>query len=332
MNRVVPAALVLALVLPTPHRAAAQLVSGTLASDLVSSPVEYYALLPPGYDSSTAYPLLLALHGGGGSRNRLAEQQALIENLWSSGDIPPMVVVTPSAGRSLYMDYRDGSERWERFLIEEFLPHLRERFHLLDDRRHTLVAGTSMGGMGALRLAFKRPDLFGAVAALEPGIAPVLDWTDIRPKHRFWRSDRLFVQVYGIDGTVDRDYWNANNPATIVTRDADRLRDSGLRIFVDAGDQDMFWLYEGAEFLHRVLWDARIRHEYRLYYGADHVGASLAPRAKAMYRFLAATLTDPVPDRILTRTRRAVDRLKRRLDEADHYGIDRKLIRRRRRR
>ena len=133
-----------------------------------------------------------------------------------------------------------------------------------------MLTGASMGGMGSLRLAFKHPDLFGAVAALEPGIAPIDDWNDMRMKHRFWRGDQLMESIYG--KPVDREYWNANNPATIAQRNADKLRDSGLKIFLEAGDADLFWLYEGAEFLHQTLWNQKIRHEYRLYYDAEHVG------------------------------------------------------------
>ena len=45
-----------------------RLDSGVISSDMVSDPVEYYALLPPGYDTSeSSLPLLLVLHGGGGA-------------------------------------------------------------------------------------------------------------------------------------------------------------------------------------------------------------------------------------------------------------------------
>ena len=300
----------------------AKLLEGKVASDLVPETVEYYALVPPGYEeSSDPLPLVLNLHGGGGSRDVLARQVPIFVEMWANGELPPMVIVTPSVTpRCFYMDYRDGSQKWESFLIGPFLDHLRKRFRVRADRRGTLVTGISMGGMGSLRLAFKHPDRFGAVASMEPGISPVDDFANMRDKHRFWRGDDLMESIYG--KPVDRDYWNANNPATIAQRDADELRSSGLEIFLEAGDADLFWLYEGAEFLHQVLWNARIRHEYRLYYDAEHVGRSLRPRTEAAYRFLASTLVDPEPDPAVTAARQRIDRLKRRLDEADHYGID----------
>ena len=304
----------------------ARLLEGDLASDLVPEPVEYYALLPPGYDGlKEKIALVLNLHGGGGSRDVLKRQQPRFVELWESGSLPPMVIVTPSVTpRCFYMDYRDGSQKWESFLMGPFLGHLRERFEVRTDRRGTMVTGISMGGMGSLRLAFKYPETFGAVASMEPGISPIDDWLDMRPKHRFWRADDLMQSIYG--QPVDREYWNANNPATIAQRGAAKLRDSGLAIFLEAGDADMFWLYEGTEFLHQVLWNQRIRHEYRLYHGADHVGRTLGPRTEAAYRFLAGTLLDPQLDPGVTAARRRIDPLKRRLDEADHYGVDKALI------
>ncbi len=303
-----------------------RLVEGTLASDLVPQAVEYYALLPPGYDAlQEEIPLVFNLHGGGGSRDVLERLQPRFEGLWERGEIPPMVIVSPSVTpRSFYMDYRDGSEKWESFLIGPFLTHLRDRFRVRSDRRGTLTTGASMGGMGSLRLAFKHPDVFGAVAALEPGIAPIDDWQDMRPKHRFWRADRLMEQIYG--KPVDREYWNANNPATLAQSRSQELRSAGLRIFLEAGDADMFWLYEGTEYLHQVLWDLKIRHEYRLYYDQDHVGRTLGPRTEAAFRFLASTLTDPEPDPRVEAARRRIDPLKRRLTEADHYDVDRALV------
>lgn len=306
---------------------ASRLVAATFESDLVPSPVEYYALLPPGYDELTGpLPLVLNLHGGRGSRDVLKRQQPVFDRLWESRRIVPMVVVTPSVtSRGFYMDRRDGSERWESFLVGPFLEHLRDSYKVRRDRRGTLLTGISMGGMGSLRMAFKYPQLFGAVAAMEPGIEPILEWKDMRPKHRFWRSDELMEQAYG--KPVDEEYWAANNPATLALRNAETIRQSGLKIFLEAGDEDMFWLYEGTQFLHQVMWDQRIRHEYRLYLGADHVGDSMGWRMEEAFEFLSKSLGEPEPDAQRAATRRRIDPLKRNLDEADHYGVDADLVR-----
>jgi S-formylglutathione hydrolase len=290
-----------------------------MESQLVPGPVKYAVLLPPGYDETKeSLPLLLNLHGGGGNRGVLWGQRSIFDDVWKDGSVPPMVVVMPSVTeRGFYMDFHDGSEKWETFLTTEFLAKLRRDYKVRTDAKGTLLTGISMGGMGSLRLAFKHPDKFGAVAAMEPGIEPVLKWREIRPKHRFWRGDQLMHRAFG--NPIDEAFWEANNPAAIVVASAQRIRNSGLQIYLEAGDEDAFWLYEGAEFLHRVLWDQKVKHEYRLLRGADHVGRTLNPRTKEALRFLARTLEPPTPDPVAERSRARLEPLKRRLSEKDHY-------------
>merc|ERR1712012_453796 len=62
----------------------------------------------------------------------------------------------------------------------------------------------------------------------------------------------------------DADAYQAFNPASIVRSNAQTIRDHQLKIYIEAGDQDLFNLHEGAEFLHQTLWKYRIAHEYHL--------------------------------------------------------------------
>ncbi len=297
-----------------------QIVDLEMTSDLVPSPVKFSVLLPPDYETAAApLPLLLNLHGGGGSRDMLKMQRIIFDDVWKDGSVPPMVVVMPSVTeRGFYMDFHDGSEKWETFLTGEFLEKLRHDFNVRSDAKGTLLTGISMGGMGSLRIAFKHPTMFGAVAGMEPGIEPVLKWNEIRLKHRFWRGDALLQKAYG--NPIDAAYWEANNPPAIVVATAAKLRESGLQIYVEAGDEDVFWLYEGAEFLHRTLWDQKVKHEYHLVRGADHVGRTLVPRTTEALRFLSRTLQPPLRDPTVERSHSRIDPLKKRLKEQDHYS------------
>lgn len=142
------------------------------------------------------------------------------------------------------------------------------------------------------------------------------------------RPDEHFERAFG--KPVDPDYWAVNNPASIVASPPDRLRDSGLQIYFEAGDEDQFWFYEGAEFLHQTLWNQKIKHEYHLVRGADHVGASARERTMEAYRFLARNLRRwlPVPmSEDLAARMKEIERIKSQLDEKDHYYIDRKVNR-----
>ena len=135
---------------------ASQLVESKIETKLLPGPVEFNVLLPDGYDTAKEpLPLLFFLHGGGGDRSFLTRMRGIVDDMWKEGTLPKMVVVTPSAGRSFYMDYKDGSQKWETFIIGEFLEHLRTNYKITRERRGTLLFGISMGGVGALRLGFK---------------------------------------------------------------------------------------------------------------------------------------------------------------------------------
>jgi len=268
---------------------AGTLVHGTLPTTLIPYPLAYTVLLPDGYDpAGPALPLLLALHGGDGDNGFLSKQQPILEKLWAAGTMPKMVVATPDAERSFYMDRKDGSQKWETLILFAFVDHLRERYKVSRERSGLFLFGISMGGLGGLRMAFKHPERVGAVVALEPGADPALKWADVKPRNRFWRSDALMESVFG--KPVDEAYWQANNPANLAIANAVGIRDSGLSVYIDAADEDMFHLQEAAEFLHRILYDHQIPHEYRLIRGADHLGPSLLPRIQDGLTFLSRVM------------------------------------------
>ena len=94
---------------------------------------------------------------------------------------------------------------------------------------------------------------------------------------------------------VDEAFWQANNPANIAIARRDALTAAGLQIYIEVGDADMFHLDEGVEFLHRVLWDHDIHHEYRLVRGGDHLGRTLPGRLRDGLKFLNAHVLNPAP-------------------------------------
>ncbi len=298
---------------------ATEQIRNSVKSELAPSPVEYALIAPEGFRQMQDLPLVINLHGGGGNRERLFDQQERWNVLWQADVIPAAVVVMPSVTeRGFYMNFKDGSERWEDFIVDEFITYLRKTYPVTEDPKRTFLTGASMGGMGSLRMAFRYPDKFGAVAALEPGIEPVLKFEDIRLKHRFWRGDQLLQQAYG--NPIDEAYWAANNPATMAANDPKKIIQSGLQIYIEAGDMDQFWLYEGAEFLHQILWHKKIRHEYHLVRGGDHVGPSLAERMDEAIRFLFRYHQPWEENLRMKMVDKMLDPLKEKLSEQDHYN------------
>ena len=76
-----------------------------------------------------------------------------------------LAVVMPAVNRSFYANMTHGARYWD-FISEELPRIARSFFPLSDKRADTFVAGLSMGGYGAFKLALSYPDRYGAAASL----------------------------------------------------------------------------------------------------------------------------------------------------------------------
>jgi S-formylglutathione hydrolase len=283
-----------------------QVLDAKFATTLIPAPLDFTVLLPDEYETTQSlFPLLYFLHGGNGNgKDFLAGMRPNFELLWKEGRLPPIVVVAPSVKRSFYMDFKDGSQKWESLLLGPFLEHVRTTYRVIPERRGLYLCGVSMGGMGSLRMAFKYPGLFAGVASLEPGIEPVLAYKDIELEDRFWRGEDLFEQIFG--KPVDAGYWAANNPANIAIKNKDSIISSHPGIYLECGDEDSFNLHRGTEFLHRILRDNGILHEYHLVRGADHLGRTLGPRFREALEFIGRLINPPPPDPVVEGLRKQI--------------------------
>ncbi len=258
-------------------------------TSLAPKAVEYSVILPPGYEpDGPPMPLCLVLHGGGGSRDNLVDFQPLFDALWAETSLPGVVLASASIDPMGYYVDVSGGPQWETVIAEEFLGLVRSRYNVRSDPAGTVLTGVSMGGHGSLKLAFRHPERYAAVAALEPAIEPAFRRADIGPRNLFYRETENDEALYG--SPLDTAFWEANNPAAIARDNAAAIAESGLKILVEAGDEDELNLHDGTEFLHRVLWDLDIAHDYHLVYGAGHVGPSLTVRMMDCYRWVGDVL------------------------------------------
>lgn len=286
------------------------IVESSVKTDLVPSPAKFTVLTPEDYETSgKTYPLFFWLHGGAGDQGFLTNFSSIFLDQWAKGEAPEMVVVTPDARRSFYLDYQDGSQKWETFITQELLGFIQQNYRVSKESRKTFIGGISMGGMGSARMAFKSPELFGGLMCMEPGIEPAYDWKSVKGEDKFWRTPKLMGERYG--DPIDESFWKDNNPATIVRDNPDMIRESGLSIYIEVGSEDAFGLDRGADFLHRVLFDNKIHHEYRYVLGADHVGRTFGPRIKDGLSFLNRILNPEPPDPQVAGVRKMIEGLKK---------------------
>ena len=125
---------------------------------------------PPIGICSTTVPLVILLHGTGGSAwswPLTGGAHLTASRLIESGEIAPVALAMPSDGLwgfgSGYVSHGDAD--YERWIVEE----VPAAAALADDRvtgsSPLTIAGLSMGGFGALRLGAKYPDRFRGISA-----------------------------------------------------------------------------------------------------------------------------------------------------------------------
>jgi S-formylglutathione hydrolase FrmB len=132
-----------------------------------------YCYLPPGYDGSTTrYPVIFFLPGYTGTGRMLLNFDPFAESmdrrldrLIGSDAMPPAIIVMPDCftryGGSQYVN-SPAVGRYEDYVIDELVPLVDERLRTSPGRDHRAVTGKSSGGYGAMRLAMRHPDIFGA--------------------------------------------------------------------------------------------------------------------------------------------------------------------------
>jgi S-formylglutathione hydrolase FrmB len=262
-----------------------------LTSKILSRAVPYCVLLPPSYDSEKTrhYPILYLLHGLGDNDQFLIHSGGmnLVEDLWEQHAIGEFLIVTPAAAASFYINSHDGQRRYEDFFLQEFMPGVEKRYRAQAGRGSRGIGGISMGGYGALHIAFRHPQLFAAVGAHSAALVehwPNINALDSRQKAQL----RVLGDAFGTP--FDAAFWNQNDPVTIA-RTANL---AGLKIYFDCGTEDEYGFDAGAATLDKVLTSRHISHEFHLYPGG-HDWTYFAEHLPVLLEFESRAFTATTP-------------------------------------
>ena len=170
--------------------------------------------------------------------NRLVDKTAFIEQFERHG----LPVVAPMTQRSWWTDRIcpefDTEVTAEQHVLRNVVPFVRERFGSRE--RGIALIGTSMGGQGALRIAYKHPDVFPVVAA----IAPAIDF-QLR-----YDEDETLQQMYSDPEAVRQD------TATLHIHPLNWPRHQ----FFSCDPSDYTW-WDSADRLRMKLWSLGVPHE-----------------------------------------------------------------------
>ena len=126
------------------------------------------------------------------------------------------------------------------WIVNELKPRIDREYRTLSDREHTLIAGSSMGGLMALYAAVAYNGTFSRAAALSPSLwAARGHEAELLKAHPLQPSTRIYMDM----GTAEAD--PKTGFLTGVFRTAQRLTRAGAvvdaRIVPDARHSEAYW-------------------------------------------------------------------------------------------
>ena len=194
-------------------------------------------------NTQARYPVVYLLNGYDGN---YAQWTKTAPQLAKTADDLKMIFVYPDGGKSSwYFDSpTDSSMQYESYIIKELVPYVDANFPTKANPKSRAITGLSMGGHGALYLAIRHSDVFGAAGSTSGGV-------DFRPFPNRWDIKKALGEYES-----NKERWYEYT----VMRQVELLKNNQLAIIIDCGVDDIFITVNRA--LHEKLLQLKIDHDY----------------------------------------------------------------------
>jgi S-formylglutathione hydrolase FrmB len=186
-------------------------------------------------------PVVYLLHGRDSSAAewlRLGQVAETLDRLVAQRRIPPVMLVLPDTGNGWYVD--GPAMAAETAIVRDLAADVERNFDVRRDREGRAIAGNSMGGFGAVRIALAYPERYVAAASMSGAF-----WTRIKPDTQIdetmaARLARVFSGAFG--EPFDPKFFVARDPEQTARRlGADAPRPA---LYLTASRGDRFRLAE----------------------------------------------------------------------------------------
>jgi len=220
-------------------------------SQAMNRNIKTVTVLPSDYDSKKESPVIYLLHGYGGKYSDWVNKAPAVKEL---ADQYSLIIVCPDGGvGSWYWDSPiDPDFKFETFVSKELVNWVDKNLKARKSREGRAITGLSMGGHGALYLAFRHQDVFGAAGSTSGGV-------DIRPFPLKWDIAKRMGSY-----AENPKLWEENTVINLTHL----LTPGSLELIIDCGSSDFF--YQVNENLHDKLLLRNIPHTYIVRPGAHN--------------------------------------------------------------
>ncbi|MCH5598797.1 alpha/beta hydrolase [Niabella ginsengisoli] len=191
-------------------------------SQAMKKDIKAVVITPEKYDKAKQYPVVYLLHGYSGSYKDWPKAAAVL----AAADLYNEIIVCGDGGfGSWYWDSPvDPAFKYETYVSKELVEWVDKNYTTIKSSKGRAIAGLSMGGHGALYLAIKHPNVFGACGSMSGGV-------DIRPFPDNWDMAKRMGKY-----SEHPERWEKN---TIVNM-LHLIEPKTLSIIIDCGTGDFF--------------------------------------------------------------------------------------------
>ncbi len=179
---------------------------------------------PDSYDNKKSFPVVYLLHGYSGNYSNWVNKVPEIKKL---ADEYQLMIVCPDGNYgSWYFDApKLENSKYETYVSKELVNWVDERYKTIADKSHRAITGLSMGGHGALYLAFKNQDVYSVAGSMSGGV-------DIRPFPLKWDIAKSLGSY-----AENKENWNANTVIELTHL----LTPNSLSLIIQCGTDDFFY-------------------------------------------------------------------------------------------
>ncbi|MET0634441.1 MAG: alpha/beta hydrolase family protein [Chitinophagaceae bacterium] len=212
----------------------------TIRSKVMGKDLRCVVIRPQTDDS---LPVLYLLHGYSGNYSNWINKVPELKS-WASGY--RMMIVCPDGGySSWYFDSPvDSTSKYETYIGSEIPEYIDAHYATIRSRGSRAITGLSMGGHGALFLAFRHAVIFGGAGSMSGG----LDLTTLKSKYEI-------VKRLGDTTRLEKNYADYS-----VLNVIDKKPSAPLAITFDCGISDAFYPMNLA--VHHKMLRLGISHDY----------------------------------------------------------------------
>ncbi|PYV84532.1 MAG: hypothetical protein DMG93_04475 [Acidobacteria bacterium] len=178
------------------HQQCPLVQDGVFRSSSLGRDVHYRVLMPGGCDKGERLPVLYLLHGIYGDYKNW-DTKTRLETY--AKDLR-MIIVMPDGDDSWYTNSATvPADKFEDYVATDLISEIDKKFKTIRDRHGRAIAGLSMGGYGAVKLALKYPELFVFSGSLSGAFNAAQNLDTLRPDFR-----ARLLEVFGSEGSRAR--------------------------------------------------------------------------------------------------------------------------------